>query len=586
MQKKQAKKEKQNQAKKRVAAQEDANAREDKEIQSMRPDLDMIRKGLPPSLLQTHTENPSRKRSQPVGILPRAVTPIISSPSGAFPEGHTPADMDFDSSDELPPISSVVTSKSEGIASDERMDADSDANSEDEQDEAALYQEFLEACQRAKAGTTQLKKVTLKSGAVTTPPPKRQPPVKPVINKLEVRQDITDLRKVTPKTSVQPIAAKKCPNQLSDIETGIGGLVANWDKIYQQSAPTASVTSLALSGRGDKTEDNFKNPPGEFEHDEDVEMVKEARKAKEPSKTWNPAVSAGKAMKVDKKSVVVKLELANINEIDSKEHEKAKPRKSTWKFEDLPLPSAADIKLFKTNVIVPILDWAGMLEDQFSTNGHSDLKPTVVLLWTNTFGHLPRHLNEAKKELRVDHPAIMGVAALAAISRNWNHPELKGCKTAEQRAEWVRNALKNKWFVYDKLENTAAEGRGAYLGPLLVQTMAYHIHHTISTPTTFGPPAGALALAVAALKRALQVWKKGINSLAGKQSKNSPDSFGEELWATVVKQHYKNTSVLSKDKWNKIYLRCQEFSAGGKGNNGEDSDDEEDNESKDVDLSD
>ncbi len=70
MQKKQAKKEKQNQAKKRVATQEDANAREDKEIQSMRPDLDMIRKGLPPSSLQTHAENPSRKRSQPVDILP------------------------------------------------------------------------------------------------------------------------------------------------------------------------------------------------------------------------------------------------------------------------------------------------------------------------------------------------------------------------------------------------------------------------------------------------------------------------------------------------------------------------------------
>ncbi len=261
------------------------------------------------------------------------------------------------------------------------------------------------------------------------------------------------------------------------------------------------MTSLALSGRGDKTEDNFENPPGEFEHDEDAEMVKEARKAKEPSKTRHLAVSAGKAMKVDKvrflsstvqiltphgqKSVVVKLELANVNEIDSKEREKAKPRKSAWKFEDLPLPSVADIKLFKTNVIVPILDWAGTLEDQFSTNGHSDLKPTVVLLWTNTFGHLPRHLDEAKKELRVDHPAIMGVvrvflayvlitnclqvqiqirthrselgkAALAAISRNWNHPELKGCKTAEQRAEWVRNASKNKWFVYDKPENTVS----------------------------------------------------------------------------------------------------------------------------------
>ncbi len=33
-----------------------------------------------------------------------------------------------------------------------------------------------------------------------------------------------------------------------------------------------------------------------------------------------------------------------------------------------------------------------------------------------------------------------------------------------------------------------------------MQTMAYHIQRTISTPTTFGPPAGALALAAAAVR--------------------------------------------------------------------------------------
>ncbi len=80
----------------------------------------------------------------------------------------------------------------------------------------------------------------------------------------------------------------------------IDGLIANWDKIYQQSALTASVTSLALSGRGDETEDNFENPPGEFEHGEDVEMVKEVKKAKDRSKTQIPAISAGKDAKVNK----------------------------------------------------------------------------------------------------------------------------------------------------------------------------------------------------------------------------------------------------------------------------------------------
>ncbi len=86
------------------------------------------------------------------------------------------------------------------------------------------------------------------------------------------------------------------------------------------------------------------------------------------------------------------------------------------------------------------------------------------------------------------------------------------------------------------------------------------------------------------MKRALQVWKKGVNTLAGKRSKNSPDSFGEDPWGTIAKQHYKNTKGLSTEKWNEIYLRCREFSAGRKG---EDDDDDEDDaeDSDDVDMS-
>ncbi|KAK0432099.1 uncharacterized protein EV420DRAFT_1655979 [Desarmillaria tabescens] len=114
--------------------------------------------------------------------------------------------------------------------------------------------------------------------------------------------------------------------------------------------------------------------------------------------------------------------------------------------------------------------------------------------------------------------------------------------------------------------------------------MAYHIQRTINTPITSGPPAGALALAAAAVKRALQVWKKGVNTLAGKQSKNSPDSFGKDPWGAIAKQHYKNTRALSMEKWNEIYLRCREFSAGRKGDD-EDSDEDSGEESDEVDMS-
>ncbi|PBK88785.1 hypothetical protein ARMGADRAFT_1033769 [Armillaria gallica] len=365
---------------------------------------------------------------------------------------------------------------------------DSDTNSEDEQDEAALYQEFLTAHQRAKAKAVWPKKA-LKPDLVpkVASVPKRQAKIKTVVNKLELREGITELCAVTPAAVVQSIATASAKK-----------IQINPQTIKQCQRNNPSLTALGILLQIGK---RCINKPCRAEEMRlritmricwNVETVKEARKAKDLSKTQNLGVAVGKGMKVDKKTVTIKLELANVTKIDSKECEKTKSQKAAWKFEDLPLPSTSDIKLFKSNVIIPILDWAATLEDQFSTNSHSNLKPTMVPLWNNTFSHLPKHLDEVKKELRVDHPAIMAVvqtqirlhhsklskATMAAIARNWKHPDLKGCKTADQRAEWVKITSKNKWFVYDKPENT----------------------------------------------------KKGVNSLTGKQSKNLPESFGKESW--------------------------------------------------------
>ncbi len=112
---------------------------------------------------------------------------------------------------------------------------------------------------------------------------------------------------------------------------------------------------------------------------------------------------------------MVELKLADVNEIDGKEHGKSKTQKTAWKFEDLPLSTTTDIKLFKQSVIAPILDWTATLEDQFSSNNHSELKATVVKLWNSTFAHLPKYLDDGKKELRVDHLAIMGVVCWSIL---------------------------------------------------------------------------------------------------------------------------------------------------------------------------
>ncbi|KAK0196373.1 hypothetical protein F5146DRAFT_1129126 [Armillaria mellea] len=378
--------------------------------------------------------------------IPRVITPVISSPSSISADLPPVDKLDaVESMDELPPMSSVATSESEGPTDHVMMDMDSlseheevtregsgaailnegdsddayiagqlDGNT-DSDDEQVLFQKFLMDRQHANKGAQQRKPKVIKEPPLVHPQSKnekKQPAPKMIVDKLAIHDGITGLQTVTP----------------------------------------------------------------------------------------TPA-----------------------------------SRKTVWKFEDLPLPTAADIKLFKINIVLPVLDWVATLENHFSANSHSDLKPTVTRLWTGTFVHLPKYLNDARKELCVEHPAVMGIAA---------------------------------------------DGHGAYLGCLIIETMAYHVQCTLKTPVTSGPPAGALALAAAAVKRALQVWKKGVNMLAGKQSKNSPDSFGEDLWGRIAKQHYKNTKMLSTDKWNEIYLRCWEFSMGRKGD-----DEDEDEDSDDVDMS-
>ncbi len=83
---------------------------------------------------------------------------------------------------------------------------------------------------------------------------------------------------------------------------------------------------------------------GEFHEIDDVEVVKEARKAKSKSQTQGTVQATSRAVKVEKvwgyqkaqatadiqyqKSITVELELANVNEIDGREHGKMKTRKT------------------------------------------------------------------------------------------------------------------------------------------------------------------------------------------------------------------------------------------------------------------
>lgn len=129
--KKRQQKIRQQQAQRKIAAVEDASAREDKAIYSLRPDLDLIKKGLPAPSSQRAAIKSSKKNAIPTDILPRAITPVISSPSSTSAELPHVDELDgAESMDDLPPMSVMASSESEGPA-DDRMHVDSHSESED-----------------------------------------------------------------------------------------------------------------------------------------------------------------------------------------------------------------------------------------------------------------------------------------------------------------------------------------------------------------------------------------------------------------------------------------------------------------------
>ncbi len=80
----------------------------------------------------------------------------------------------------------------------------------------------------------------------------------------------------------------------------MGGLVANWEKMYKRSKPAASTTSLATSGAGDNTDELLTQATGEFAKDEDVDMINTARQAKDTMRDQGKKAGSKKTVKLDK----------------------------------------------------------------------------------------------------------------------------------------------------------------------------------------------------------------------------------------------------------------------------------------------
>ncbi|KAK0489051.1 hypothetical protein IW261DRAFT_1557552 [Armillaria novae-zelandiae] len=112
--------------------------------------------------------------------------------------------------------------------------------------------------------------------------------------------------------------------------------------------------------------------------------------------------------------------------------------------------------------------------------------------------------------------------------------------TVDARKEWVQVQLANRRFLYANPDATedSEEGCGAFRSRI-----------------AYGNPAAGLALAAAAVKQGLTLWKDAYDSYILEDTnppppgRNSEYSFKDNPWGTAASKYYVRTSTLSDEKW-------------------------------------
>ncbi|PBK71138.1 hypothetical protein ARMSODRAFT_1017061 [Armillaria solidipes] len=346
----------------------------------------------------------------------------------------------------------------------------------------------------------------------------------------EIKMDGSSTANPTEESEIQPQKRAKT--------TEVGGLAKDWRNVITAQVTLGKPLELPAPA------------PGVI-----GKAGKAATKRKEGNKGQAPNVV---------------LQEADVQELDKKERAK----KKNWKNQHLPFDNIVrDLPIWQQKLIPSLLDWAmSDIAEPFGTTNHADFKPTVQTLWKNIFSHLSEKNDDG---IRADHPAIYSVAAAAVrthrsdigkealrtIERNWGRPAMATFITPEQCGAWVTEQLKGSKFLYQYPERE--ENRGTFHGPLILETLAVHLQATMNVPQayTHGNPIAAVAVTSSAVKRALTLWKSGVNSAkinstetTNSSSKITETSFKDNPWGTVANKYYKHLCDFDDDKWQEIVL--------------------------------
>ncbi|KAK0488456.1 hypothetical protein IW261DRAFT_1413995 [Armillaria novae-zelandiae] len=251
-----------------------------------------------------------------------------------------------------------------------------------------------------------------------------------------------------------------------------------------------------------------------------------------------------------KKMPNIELKDADVQEIEVQERAK----KSSWKNKDLPFEVfVCDLPVWQRKFIPSLIDWAmSDIKEPFGTTNHQDFKSTVQELWMKIFPCLDPKLEDGSA--RAEHLAIYGVAAAAVhthqsdigkealrvMDRNWEHEDMKGYLTEEDRSKWVKEQLNGSQFLYKTPEEV--ENRGAFRGRLIMETFAFHLQAMMNAPYFHGNPISGLAVTASATN-----------------SKNNSNSFKDDPWGSVANKYFTHLAGYDNGKWREIILESTKY---------------------------
>ncbi|KAL4258301.1 hypothetical protein AB1N83_012334 [Pleurotus pulmonarius] len=396
---------------------------------------------------------------------------------------------------------------------------------------------------------------------------------------------------VTPGMPGPPMNTK--PLKRAKVSSGIGGLRREWEGSdipalnndpYTSRSAASSRTSLASElENGDHL--------GEFQEDEDVQVLKVVRASKGPlryanqppiqddgrrqlphqatTSRFNTAQSTmiNKVAPRQTKQMGIKIEPNDkAGEVDidltaafdmtaeaaAHEDSKAKRKESKYVNADLPFPQTQARQALKKwqHLSLPMLyEWAGSLPKPFSSNSDTAYAEEVHKAWCKTFPHLAHEGN---------HPAIESLAGSAI--RNWRSEVGKvGLRVVDKRvkglsedeiASLVASLSDSGRFVYAFPDGEVGQ-RGAWESDLIAEVFAYHVNVTSKIQARFWP-VGALALSAASVERAL-------DRLKGGKLENPAKPFSDTLWGDTADQYAKSTANIGEEKWETIFEAVAKF---------------------------